>query len=209
MDNRAKYIRLTACVLGLLTLAGASNSAFAYTEKTLRAFCQERKCADGSHPHDLAMDQSGNLYGVTDSGGKHQGGSVFEYTPSTGAYNVLYSFCKEANCADGRFPYRVKLVIDAAGNLYGTTGEYGPNSSFGGVVFELVRGESGWQYKILYAFCAEVNCADGGGPATGVTYVGASTDAPYDGVSPLYGTTAFEGPYGRGVVFELMPGKSG
>jgi uncharacterized repeat protein (TIGR03803 family) len=203
-----RYIRLIAGVLSLIVFAAAPN-AFAYTEKTLHAFCQEGNCADGSHPHDLAMDRFGNLYGVTDSGGKHLGGSVFEYAPSTGIYNVLYSFCRKANCADGRFPYRVKLVIDAAGNLYGTAGEYGPNGSSGGVVFELMPGNNGWQYKILYAFCAEMNCADGGGPGTGVTYAGAGSGTPYDGISPLYGTTEFQGPYGRGVVFELKPGKSG
>lgn len=200
--------RIVAVILGLAVLAGFSGGACAYTEKTLHTFCQSHRCTDGSHPHDLVMDASGNFYGVTDGGGRHSGGTVFEFTPSTDAYQTLYEFCAKKNCADGRFPYRVKLVIDTAGNLYGTAAEYGPNGD-GGVVFELVRGETGWQYKILYAFCPEPLCTDGGIPATGVTYAGAASGALYDGVSPLYGTAEFNGDYDRGVVFSLKPDKTG
>jgi uncharacterized repeat protein (TIGR03803 family) len=62
---------------------------------------------------------------------------------------------------------------------------------------------------VLYNFCAESNCTDGSGPATGLTYAGAASGAPYDGTSPLFGTTEFYGKYDRGVVFKLVPRRSG
>lgn len=184
------------------------QTAAASTEQTLYRFCSAKHCADGEGPHDLAMDVAGNLYGTTMFGGAQHYGTIYEFTPATGAYKVLYSFCSVANCADGRWPFRVRLAIDVAGNLYGTASQ-GGNANDQGVVFELVRGSDSWQYKVIYTFCAETACADGGIPATGLTYAGASSGAVYDGASPLFGTTEFDGPHDRGVVFELRPRKSG
>jgi uncharacterized repeat protein (TIGR03803 family) len=48
---------------------------------------------------------------------------------------VLHSFCAETNCADGAYP-AAGLIMDGAGNLYGTT-FHGGASSNAGVVFEL------------------------------------------------------------------------
>ena len=197
-----------AVVLAIAAWAALPQSASAYTEQTLYRFCALKKCGDGGHPYDLAMDAAGSLYGTTMSGGAHEYGTVFQFNPGTGAFDVLYSFCSEANCADGRWPFRVKLAIDTAGNLYGTASQ-GGNANDAGIVFEMVRGSSGRQYKILYTFCAEVPCADGRIPATGLTYVGAASGTSYDGTSPLYGTAEFGGAHDRGVVFELKPRKSG
>lgn len=46
---------------------------------------------------------------------------------------VLYSFCSQTNCADGNQP-TTGLVVDAAGNVYGTAG--GSPNGFG-VVFKI------------------------------------------------------------------------
>jgi uncharacterized repeat protein (TIGR03803 family) len=179
------------------------GSAFAYSEKTLYTLCPNiGKCADGSLPHDLAMDADGNLYGTTFFDGAHDGGTVFQFSPSTGTYNVLYNFCSETGCTDGQHAYRVKPVIDTAGNLYGTARDGGDIVAHGGVVFELIRKKSGWRYKVLYTFCSKRDCKDGALPDAGLTYAGASTGAPYDGVSPLYGTGAYS-------VFQVMPRELG
>src|SRR5579871_3809768 len=121
---------------------------------------------DGVYPYaGLAMDSSGNLYGVTSQGGGQQCsdgfndfgcGAVFELSPSgsNGEWTetILYSFRSNAN-NDGYNPVR-GLVLDSAGNLYGTT-LYGGASgvSFGGTVFELRRSVQGvWNERVLHRF---------------------------------------------------------
>lgn len=191
---------------GLFALLPFSGAA-AYTEGTLYTFCSAKHCSDGKFPlGELVMDQAGNFYGTTDWGGANGEGRgdegdgvVFEYAPGTGKYSVIYDFCSQANCVDGKNPYRVKLVVDTAGNLYGTTMAGGAGS--GGTVFELVRDKSGWREKVLYSFCPNPKrgCPKGSTPHTGLTYAGAAAGEFYDGSSPLYGTIYSDG------VFSLTP----
>jgi hypothetical protein len=61
-----------------------------------------------------------------------------------------------------------------------------------------------WSFSVLYNFCSETNCVDGKLPRGGLTYLGAQNGVPYDGVSPLYGTTGAGGTLpGLGVAFQL------
>jgi len=78
----------------------------------------------------LTLDSAGNLFGVTYCDGLYGYGSVFELTPSGGSYTYtdLYDF---TNGSDGGYP-NGDLILDAQGNLYGTTFGGG-----GGVVFEV------------------------------------------------------------------------
>lgn len=109
---------------------------------------------DGANPDaGLILDSTGNLYGTTRSGGgtgcaRTGCGTVFELTPSgngTWVEKVLYSF---QGGSDGRSPF-ASLVLDSAGNLYGTTST-GP-----GTVFKLTpTGNGGWVETVLYAFPA-------------------------------------------------------
>jgi uncharacterized repeat protein (TIGR03803 family) len=88
-------------------------------EKVLHSFSG----TDGSHPTaGLVRDKAGNLYGTTFYGGSAPCGcgTVFKLDPA-GTETVLYSF---TGGADGKFPSG-KLLLDAAGNLYGTTSEGG------------------------------------------------------------------------------------
>jgi len=88
--------------------------------------------ADGGFPETgLVRDNSGNLYGTTYEGGDvqctNQGGSygcgvVFKLEPN-GNFTVLHSFTGEA---DGATPNG--LLLDSAGDLYGTTEEFGTAS---------------------------------------------------------------------------------
>jgi uncharacterized repeat protein (TIGR03803 family) len=170
-------------------------------ETVLHSFCAQTGCTDGEFPDGrLVFDPEGNLYGTTYYGGVPQGncsggcGVVFKITPE-GAYSVLYTFCSQSDCADGDLPM-AGVVLDQEGNLYGTTVD-GGNSSycvFGcGVVFKLTpKGK----YSVLYSFCAQTNCTDGGQAPVGLTF---------DQKGNLYGTAAIGGAHGQGVVFRLTP----
>lgn len=87
--------------------------------------------ADGSTPFaGLVEDAAGNLYGTTNAGGAFNMGTVFKLDV-TGTQSVLHSF---SGSPDGANPY-AGLVMDRAGNLYGTTVNGGNNNL--GSVFKL------------------------------------------------------------------------
>ena len=73
-----------------------------WTEKVLHSFGSG---TDGQCPYaGLIFDAAGNLYGTTDGGGIHGGGTVFELTPTGGGgwtEKVLHSF---GNGTDGDYP---------------------------------------------------------------------------------------------------------
>lgn len=80
-------------------------------------------------------DKAGNLHGTTFTGGHHRG-TVFELKPGAdGAWTekILYAF--KPTGQDGAYPEYDTLVLDASGNLYGTT-QNGGTSHFG-TVFEI------------------------------------------------------------------------
>ena len=146
---------------------------------------------DGANPvAGVVMDAAGNLYGTTDYGGPAAVGTVFKLAPNgDGTYteSVLYAF-KDGQ--DGGHPYG-GVILDGNGNLYGTT--QGHNNSFG-TVYKLTPSSSGpWTETILYQFQ--------GGSDGAVPYGGLAMD----GSGNLYGTTAFGGQDGGGVVFEVTP----
>jgi uncharacterized repeat protein (TIGR03803 family) len=199
----------------LLTAGAVALSAAvcgAATLDTLYSFCGKANCKDGANPlSGLIMDGRGNLYGTAADGGtSNVNGTIFElaYNSETGGwiYLRLHIFCKHDGyaCTDGSSPTG-RLAIDVNGDLYGTTEEGGDG---GGLIFELVPNadRSRWQYKTLYRFCHQTDsCTDGESPSLGLTYQGAASGAPYDGVSPLYGATQFGGVNGSGAVFRLTP----
>jgi uncharacterized repeat protein (TIGR03803 family) len=148
-------------------------SANGWAETVLYSFCAQSNCADGRGPNDLIMDGAGNLYGTTYYGGANciadDGcGTVFKLTPA-GSETVLYSFCSRSDCADGRLP-GVGLIMDSAGNLYGTTEAGGGVTYGGGTVFKLAPTTNGWTETVLYSFCPQgrLNCTDGDSPRAGL-----------------------------------------
>jgi uncharacterized repeat protein (TIGR03803 family) len=87
--------------------------------------------AAGANPYaNLNLDQQGNIYGTTNSGGAPNFGTIFKLNAS-GNETLLHNFGKEG---DGAHPSG--LIIDASGNLYGTTYQGGKYNY--GSVFELV-----------------------------------------------------------------------
>lgn len=124
-------------------------------------------------------------------------------SPCLGAQteSVLYTF---RGLEDGGVPY-AGLVMDKAGNLYGTTSQYGnPACTFPdagcGTVFELIPAKQQsslpWVYKVIYTFQGG---EDGNDP---------SSTLVFDEAGNLYGTTVFGGTgcggTGCGTVFELQ-----
>lgn len=147
--------------------------------------------ADGAYPKaGVILDQAGNLYGATSTGGSGRGGTVFKLTRSNGgwAYSTLYSF---AGAGNGRLvggPIG-NLAMDGAGNLYGTTlsdGAYGY-----GAVFKLAPSNGSWTYTSLHDF---MNGLDGGLPYGNVIL---------DPNGDLYGTTSTGGADGAGAIFKI------
>jgi hypothetical protein len=180
-----------------------------WTEHVLYTFTGE---ADGGYSYNgLVIDSKGNLYGTTYLGGSPTGGcpggtcgTVFELSPPEkkgGEWkeSVLYSFCSESECTDGAYP-QDRLILDADGNLYGTTNVGGlPGgcntdgfAGYGcGVVFKLTHGKKAWKESVLYTF---QGASDGGFPYAGVIF---------DSAGNLYGTTNGYGTVGAGTVYEL------
>jgi uncharacterized repeat protein (TIGR03803 family) len=124
--------------------------------------------------------QSASFYGTTSTGGSSNDGVVFSMNPS-GAETIIHNF---TGGTDGAGPYGV-LIIDKAGNLYGTTTAGG--SADAGTVFEV----SGNAETVLYSFAGGANGAD---PIAGLVE---------DAAGNLYGTTSQGGTNGNGTVFEL------
>ena len=98
---------------------------------------------------------------------------------------VLYTFCSQANCADGSGPY-AGLIMDKQGNLYGTTvggGAYGFGTAF--------RISTSGTEMVLYSFAGGT---DGAYPYSGLVM---------DKENNVYGTTQQGGAYDEGTVFEI------
>jgi uncharacterized repeat protein (TIGR03803 family) len=103
---------------------------------------------DGAFPTGgVIRDASGNLYGVTDEGGAFGLGTVFKLD-TAGKETLLYSF---RGAPDGKNPLYESLVMDATGNLYGST--YGGGTSNQGTVFK-VNATTGAE-EVLYSFAME------------------------------------------------------
>jgi uncharacterized repeat protein (TIGR03803 family) len=171
----------------------------------LYSFCSSANCADGQLLFGafgrLVIDGSGNLYGTTNAGGKYGKGVVFEVsqTSSGGTEKVLYSFCASGGvCIDGASP-KAGLIMDRAGNFYGTTSSGGVSGG-AGTVFELARTKTAWKEAVLYNFDTCSSCLDGQNPQTGLTA---------DAAGSLYGTTNSGTQFASGTVFQLSPTKTG
>ena len=166
-----------------------------WTEKVLHSFLDDS--TDGGFPRaTVTVDAAGNLYGTTTNGGPGDYGVIYELTPgSNGSWTetVLHNF----SSTDGANPFG-RLLLDSAGNLYGTTAAGGGSTAqckYGcGTVFELKKNAGGtWTEKLLHNFT--VNSKDGTFPYGALVF---------DSAGNLYGTTNGGGAGNNGTVFELV-----
>lgn len=126
--HRARTMFIAAIALAIVLRAATVPSAQAQTLTRLHTFSG---APDGAYPlAGFVQDAAGNLYGTTQLGGITTGvcafisgfnningcGTIFKID-TTGVESVLYRF---TGGTDGEFPAS-GLVIDGAGNLYGTT----------------------------------------------------------------------------------------
>jgi uncharacterized repeat protein (TIGR03803 family) len=159
--------------------------------------------SDGESPGQFIFDAAGDLYGVTDSGGiggtcfdGYGCGTIFKLTHKRGnhwIHKVLFTF--NSNNV-GESP--LGLVMDAGGNLYGTTQLGGdqycnpnPDQAGCGTLFALTP-TSGhpWKYRRILSFPV----GDGQQPESSLVS---------DNNGNLYGTAPSGGAYNGGIVFEL------
>jgi len=197
-------------------LTAGSNGSWTY--KTLYVF---EGGPDGASPMaGVVFDQAGNLYGTTFTGGTppsdcnlgstYSGcGTVFQLSPrSNGKWkeSIIYRFAAGivANGFDssGVFPV-ASLLLDQAGNLYGTTEVGGSPRYWAGTVFKLSpnRGSS-WASSVLYDFGLH---KDGAQPKSSVVA---------DNAGNLYGTNTLGGTggcfnNGCGTVYKIAPSGNG
>jgi uncharacterized repeat protein (TIGR03803 family) len=139
---------------------------------------------DGEDPYSgVLRDKAGNLYGTTQYGGAKGGfGTVYKLT-AKGKLTLLHSF---EGTPDGVNPF-AGLLMDAAGNLYGTTYYGGTNGGFGTVYKLTAKGK----LTLLHSFAGT---PDGQNPYARLIR---------DSAGNLYGTTFYGGTSGYGSVFKL------
>ena len=186
LNFSVKTLAAAICLLAVLSLGTPEVGAQTFFSTTLHSFSG----ADGSHPQaGLIRDASGNLFGTTASGGTNSAGTVFELVNSNRTYTekVLHIFL---GSPDGAFP-AAGLIMDASGNLFGTT-DSGGGPGNGGTVFELVNFNGTFTEKVLYSFGGY---PDGASPQAGLIM---------DASGNLFGTTQFGGSNSSGTVFELV-----
>lgn len=190
-----------------------------WTEKMIYSF---QGGSDGAYPAaSLTFDSQGNVYGTTTVGGMNLHpcgqfnlppgcGTVFELSPnSDGSWSesVLYSFKGDLDGALAAVIPSNGLILDGAGNLFGTTsgGGSAPCEQLTGIecgtIFRLHRTSTGWVKYTLYRFQGGT---DGFRPKGNLAL---------DAAGNLYGTTYYGGTtnpaHGNGTVYELTPGASG
>ena len=188
---------------GTLFQLSPPSQGGAWTETTLYNFAGLGNGA-GQVPDYLAFDKSGNLYGYDAGIGF---GGVFQLTPpatpgGAWSYNHIYSFQSSGGVASGGALPLGGLVLDAAGNLYGTTVNGGNQACNGGcgVVFKLKHPATpggAWTGSVLYSF---QGIPDGSYPEGGLKL---------DKNGNFYGTTSEGGQFGAdfggyGTIFELV-----
>lgn len=144
----------------------------------------------------VTFDAAGNLWGVG-YGGNNQNcndpqqpeycGVVWQLTPSGSGWNqnIVYNF----NDSTGGLPSS-NLIVDQAGNMYGTVSDNGPGGNGGVFRYDPVSG----QYDMIYAAPGNKNSAYG---PTGTPVM--------DQAGNLYAADPYNGANHNGYVFKLTP----
>ena len=146
---------------------------------------------DGSGPGArVTLDRSGNVYGMTPTGGTYGVGTIYKLHPHAGSYEfqVIHTFTGGDDGATGS----AGRMLLQHGRLYGAATVGGLYGS--GVVFELTPTAVGeWNFRGLYSFQGQ---PDGSFPYGALLRAGSGK---------IYGTTYYGGENGIGSVYELSP----
>ena len=177
------------------TVFRLSPSASGWNYSQLYSFPGSYSGPDGNLPAgSLAIDRSGNLYGVAQAGGANGAGAVYELSPAgDGTYTekIIFSF----NISNGRLPNSTP-VFDSAGNLYGTT-EFGGAPCNCGTVYRLNHHSNDiWSETVLFAFDGNNGWEIAGPPV-------------FDSAGNLYAASTAGGTKANGLIFELIPNTTG
>jgi len=101
----------------------------------------------------LVEGKNGFLFGTTALGGAHNQGVVFKINKTGTGFQVVHSFCAQANCTDGAVPFG--LTIGNDGSFFGQTNAGGiPNPTFClqggcGIIYHITPAGS---FNVLHAF---------------------------------------------------------
>jgi uncharacterized repeat protein (TIGR03803 family) len=160
---------------------------YASTRATLVNFTvDDGPPTDGS----LVADARGDLFGTSERGGPFDEGDVFEIAKTASGYaNTPITLASFNGISDGSSPLG-NLIVDANGDLFGTTPNGGPSNN--GTVFEIKNTAAG--YASTPITVASFNGADGSMPVYGLIA---------DSNGDLFGTTSAGGPSGDGTAFEI------
>ena len=170
--------------------ANGYGTVFEITEAGKLTTLHSFDWTDGAEPNaGLVQAANGSFYGTTFYGGANGYGTVFEIT--AGKLTTLYSFCAQANCADGEYP-KADLVQAVDGNFYGTT--YGGGANGYGTFFKM---SPTGKLTTLYSFCSQTSCTDGANPLAGLVQAANQN---------FYGTIYGGGAHGVGTVFKITRG---
>lgn len=204
----------TANVTNVSVACNAQNLGSApFGSSTIKVLYSFQGGADGANSSGtynglasaLVMDNSGNLYGTTALGGGGTNcvggcGTVFKLNPGSGSESVLHAFTGDAstcvNC-DGAQPLG-DLILDGAGNVYGTT--YAGGGSTAGFNTCSAAG-CGTVYAIAPGSKTETVLAYFTGNNSGIAPKGGVI---LDSAGNLFGTTSLNG--NSGPAYEIASG---
>lgn len=200
VDARGNLFGTTAWGGGSRTGSGTAyelqrtNSGFVF--HMLHAFGNG---VDGSFPWaGVTIGPDGSLFGTTYTGGTTQNGVIYNLRPpatfcgsASCAWreSILYNFTRGSDGGDAQGG----VVFDSHGNMFGSNVNGGSGNV--GVVYEMTRSGSGWNYQVIYPFS---NGQDGGNPGPLIL----------DSAGNLYGPAAVGGlpgceGFGCGTIFKL------
>ena len=174
---------------GLATFGGATGHGVAYRLTSAGAytvlynFCSATDCLDGNQPQAVTWSPGGTLLGVTNLGGNHNSGTVFEINLTKNHFSTVHNF---EPLVDGGNPFYA-LTLANDGNFYGVVGD--PFAA--GYIYEETPGAV---YTSLYNFAC---CGLGSNP------FGPLLQATN---GKLYGETEYSQITNSGAIFQLSNG---
>ncbi len=195
-----------SCEGGCGVVYKLSNSGGSWNQTVIHTFTG----SDGSGPGSpVAIDKNGDVFGTTPTGGANGIGVVYQLREDAGAwkFRVIHTF---TGGDDGGGGSASRLLIDAAGNLFGVCTVGGANGF--GTVFEMSQHQGQWQLTTLYAFKDSPDgalpygglVADKGGNFYGTTYYAGASD-----LGTVYQLTKINGVWTERVLYSFQGGSDG